>query len=415
MGTAVGSRPRLGLTRDLNTAIGETPQRTDWPGVFFALSIGVLAAYQQFKLPPVLPLLSENYGYDRLLAGGLMSAYAVAGLLLSIGVGRVLDSARGRWVVGSAFPLFLLGNAVCLAVPEIGTAMLGGRVLEGAGLAVISVAGPALAAQAAAPKDKPLAIALWATWMPIGQAMANLMAVPVLEDAQWTPLWWLAVALTVTIGAWALKRLSRAPAAPTVAAPPRTGTGKPSLSLPVILSSLTFMLWTVQYLAFTTWLPTFLVEERGLSLAEAALSQTISPLVLIPFNLLAGALVARGRSLPWLLAGSLVAQGLVWGIGPFVTGPAGFILLAIWGAAAGITATCLFSLPVALSSGAGASQAFGVLMTGRNVGVLVGPVLLAQALALWTRWSLSAQPFMAFSIVAAMGALWIGRYLRPLR
>lgn len=399
----------------MSAPAGEAEQHTDWAGVLFAVSIGVLAAYQQFKLPPVLPLLSETYGYDRLLAGGLMSAYAVAGLLLSIGIGRTVDTARGRWVIGSAFPLFLLGNAVCLSVPEIGSAMLGGRVLEGAGLAVISVAGPALAARAAAPRHKPLAIALWATWMPIGQAAANLIAVPVLDDGRWTPLWWVAIALTLATGGWALKRLSRAPAALAAMAPRPDATAKRGLSLPVALASLTFMLWTVQYLAFTTWLPTFLVEERGLSLAEAALSLTISPLVLIPFNLLAGALVARGRSLPWLLAGSLVAQGLVWGIGPFVTGPAGFGLLALWGAAAGITATCLFSLPVALSSGRGASQAFGVLMTGRNIGVLVGPVMLAQALALSGQWSLSAQPFMLFSIIAGGGALWIGRYLRPIR
>jgi hypothetical protein len=46
---------------------------TDWAGIAFGVSLASLAAYQQFKLPPVLPLLLEHYGYDRALAGSFMS------------------------------------------------------------------------------------------------------------------------------------------------------------------------------------------------------------------------------------------------------------------------------------------------------------------------------------------------------
>ena len=42
---------------------------TNWTAVGFGLALASLAAYQLFKLPPVLPVMLEAYGYDRVLAG----------------------------------------------------------------------------------------------------------------------------------------------------------------------------------------------------------------------------------------------------------------------------------------------------------------------------------------------------------
>ena len=52
-----------------------------------------MAAFQQFKLPPILPDLLTLYSYDRVFAGGLMSIYAVIGLLASLGLAAGLTFA----------------------------------------------------------------------------------------------------------------------------------------------------------------------------------------------------------------------------------------------------------------------------------------------------------------------------------
>lgn len=44
-----------------------------WKGVWFGVGIAAFAAYQQFKLPVVLPVLLEQYGYERALAGGFVA------------------------------------------------------------------------------------------------------------------------------------------------------------------------------------------------------------------------------------------------------------------------------------------------------------------------------------------------------
>ena len=69
------------------SAIRDTPLRVS--GIAYGLALAWFAAYQQFKLPVVLPVLLADYGYDRTLAGSFMSIYAVAGLALSMPFGRL--------------------------------------------------------------------------------------------------------------------------------------------------------------------------------------------------------------------------------------------------------------------------------------------------------------------------------------
>src|SRR5690606_36697564 len=52
--------------------------RTNWTGVTFGLSLAALVALQHYRLPPLLPSILAEYDYGRVLAGGLMSIYALA-------------------------------------------------------------------------------------------------------------------------------------------------------------------------------------------------------------------------------------------------------------------------------------------------------------------------------------------------
>ena len=80
---------------------------------------------------------------------------------------------------------------------------------------------------------------------------------------------------------------------------------------------------------------------------------------------------------------------------PFVgAGYDGLFSLIVNGMAAGVSTTCFFALSGALTiTTITSSEAFCVLMTGRNLGVLIGPLLLAQAIQIaggWGGWPLSS-------------------------
>ncbi len=82
--------------------------------------------------------------------------------------------------------------------------------------------------------------------------------------------------------------------------------------------------------------------------------------------------------------------------------------LIAYGIAAGVCTTCLFALPAVLAGqGPGAAPAFGVLMTGRNLGVLIGPVLLAQALKVTDGWDITVPIFGTLTTLALGLGLWL--------
>ena len=387
--------------------------RTNWTGVLFGLSLSFLAAFQLFKLPPVLPMLLEVYRYERTLAGAFMSVYALAGLSLSVLIGRLLERLGPARPVLAALGLMMAGNILVLLWPGQGLLVLGARTLEGVGFAVLAIAGPALANREASPRDLPLIIGLTATWIPAGQLAAGAMTPASLAMGAWQALWIAGLAASVLLGLWTvgLSRGGRVELGPpargtAAAAAARPFEGKVPVDL--LLAAAIFMLWSCQLFAYMTWLPQYLVEVHGLTVSRALAGYMLPVAVLLVFNLITGALLRAGVSLGPLMAAALAAQAAVWWLHPVIgSGWGGIAALTVYGIGAGITPTCLFALPSAIAGARQATRAFGVLMTGRNLGVLVGPVLLAQAFELAGSWRVSSPIFGSLTALAVAIAMML--------
>ena len=94
----------------------------------------------------------------------------------------------------------------------------------------------------------------------------------------------------------------------------------------------------------------------------------------------------------------------------------GVASLIVYGVSSGITPVCLFALPSAILGGARVDgRAFGIIMTGRNMGILAGPMLLAQAVAMDADWSLVWPLYGGATLLAAGGTVYLGRLLNQLR
>src|SRR4051812_23883895 len=148
---------------------------TDWSRVASGVTLGPFCAYQQFKLPPILPDFLARYPHDPVTAAGFMSVYALVGLLVSAPIGRRLDQHIGRGIA-VLLGLTVIGITVALAAPQSGPAMLVSRGIEGLAFAIGGIAGPAIATAAARPRDLPLVTGLLAGWIPMGQIAAALLA-----------------------------------------------------------------------------------------------------------------------------------------------------------------------------------------------------------------------------------------------
>ncbi len=384
----------------------------------FGLALGWLAAFQLFKLPVVLPVLLENYAYDRALAGAFMSVYAIAGLALSVWLGRHFSAKQPFGALWCALTLFAAGNATMLIAPRAGLLVLGGRAVEGVGFAILAIAGPVLANAHASPRQLPLVIGVTATWIPAGQIAATVLAPGALAVGGWRAMWYAALLATAAMALWCL-RLDARPAAVAPAPPARNADhlSRVDERRNLALAAAVFMLWACQYFAYMTWLPQYLVDVYAMT-AGAAMGGYVVPVALVlMFNLVTGLALRRGVRPAWLMSAALVAQCAVWWAMPLThTVAGGIVSLAAYGIAAGIVPTCLFAMPHAIVAGTRhTAGAFGVIMTGRNLGVLVGPIALAEAFKLSGNWQLAAPVFGTLTSLAALIALGLAWRIHALR
>ncbi|HEY5599022.1 MAG TPA: MFS transporter, partial [Kiloniellales bacterium] len=386
-----------------------TANRSPWTGVAFGLSLAYFAAYQQFKLPPVLPMLLQTYGYDRVLAGGFMSVYAAAGLILSLPLARLFERFGILSPLIAALVFMIAGSGIGLIVPENGWLVLAGRGLEGIGFAVLAMAGPVLANANATARQLPFVAGLSASWIPIGQLGATAAAPAAFAGPGWQALWWLGIGGALALALWAGSLHNRR--AITFASP-RSAAGQSSAlrhRVSLILTGAAFMIFSGQYYAYMTWLPQYLVEVHGLSPSLAVLGYTVAPATLIATNLVLGVVLRSGVPLGPLLAVGMASQAAVWWLLPVTGGGGGGVVsLVVYGIGAGVVPTCLFAVP-SLLAGAGRppAAAFGIIMTGRNLGVLVGPVLLALAFESSGSWDVASPIFGTLTTLGLGVCVWL--------
>ena len=394
--------------------------RTRWAEIGFGMLIAVTAAYQQFKLPPVLPLLLDRYAYPPVVAGAFMSIFAIAGLALSPFLGsRMHRFGVGRYI-WVALGLFGIATIIALTVPDRSAAMLAARGLEGVGFAILAIAAPTVIMRSAAPHHAAIAAGLIATWIPMGQLVAVFAAAAGGAYGGWRMLWWLGLGGTVAAGLWmAVKGPSSSAGPQPSAGSPGTDPGanpgqrqRQRQATGLIIASAVFCLWSTQFIAFMTWLPSFLVQVHGMTYDDAVWAYAVPISVLLAWNLITGLLLRRGAPLVGLLCSGLAIQAAVWGIAPGLQGGGlAAACLVIYGAGAGITPTCLFSLPAAIRGpGSSGAKDFAWLMTGRNLGVLVGPILLARLAVESGSWSQAQAVFAVIAAVTVAVAFSLRRY-----
>ena len=389
--------------------------RNHWTGIAFGVGIACFAAYQQFKLPVVLPVLLDSYGYDRTLAGACMSVYALAGLLLSVYTGRLLERRGAAVPVAAGMAIMLAGTLLSLLAPENGWLMLLGRGLEGVAFAMLAVCGPVIANASAAPRQVPIVVGLTAMWIPVGQLSATALAPLALALHDWSLLWWAGAAGCVAFMVWTLglRRL------PPLAAAPATGAAqRPAFSHAergaLTIAAVIFGVWSGQYFAFMTWMPQYMVEVHRLGVSSALTGYVVPVVLVVVFNLVTGAALRAGFSLGVMLAAGIAAQAVAWWCLPLAGAQWwGVSLLIVYGVSAGIVPACLFGTPGAVTKASGrTAAAFGYIMTGRNLGVLIGPVLLAQIVKSTGAWDGTWPVFGVLTTSAFVLAVVLARRLR---
>jgi MFS family permease len=173
----------------------------------------VVAPFNQYKVPPLIPLLMEAFQINLTQAGLLMSSIAVVGLVLALPAGLILQRFGPRVTVLAAMGSLAAGASLGGLSTSFST-LLVSRVLEGVGFGLIGVAAPATIAMWFPPSKQGGPMGIWATWVPLGSIFMYNLAPQMADRYGWQSVWWIGLIFALVMVVLSALLLRRPPAGP---------------------------------------------------------------------------------------------------------------------------------------------------------------------------------------------------------
>jgi predicted MFS family arabinose efflux permease len=391
--------------------MSEQPEaHTRWGVVALVVGVGIVAALQMGKVAGALPRIRDDLGLDLVAAGWLVSIFSVIGASAGMLAGLIADRVGRREVLLGAVVLIMMGSYGT----DDATMLFVGRVIEGCGFVAIVAVAPALVVSATAPADRGLALAIWTVYLPVGLA-AMIVGAPAFLDAvgDWRDLWHanglLAAAMLAAVAVG-----TRGLGEPNAGAQPApwTAVRRVVLRPRSYLVAVPFACYSLNFLAVSAFLPTFLIERRGATPAEAGALVAAAIVCNALGNLVAGAIMRRGVR-PWAVSAvGCAAMGAVsLGIFPEVLPGAlrQVFAMAFLFFGGFVAPSVLASAARHAPSPALVGTAMGMTMQLVSVGHLLGPPALAAVVAASGSWEAGAVLTSALCTIGVAAALALRR------
>lgn len=390
---------------------------------------GVCAALHVGKLPPALPVLQDALGITLVQAGFLLSAVQIASMTLGLAVGLSADSLglRRSMLVGLGLLSFA---SISGGFVDDAQSLLLLRALEGLGFLLVVMPAPALIRRTVDASQLSGRMGWWGTYMPTGSALALLLGPWVIAGLNWSAWWWLlgAVAAFAFVAVWlcvpdvhasapavhaSVPAAALAPPTPTQGMAGQTWPQRLVLTLKKPgpwLVSLTFAVYSSQWLAVVGFLPT-VYAELGLTAGVAGVLSACVALANVSGNIMSGRLLQRGWPAQRLMQLGFATMTLgavgayaVWQ-GEGLPTSLRFACVVMYSAVGGLIPGTLFSCALRLAPSEGTvSTTVGYMQQLSALGQFLGPPLVAWVAASaggwqWT-WAVTATLSLAGAVLA---------------
>lgn len=398
-------------------AAAPAAQKTPVLRVTLVILCGIVVALNVGKIPPSLPSIRDELMLGLVAAGIVVSALNVIGATIGSFIGMLIDRIGARRMVGGALLAAAAGNAVG-ALAHAPSLLIAGRLIEGLAFILTLSASPVLLQRLAAPKDRGLVMGFWGTFLPVASAIAVASAPSLLHLGGWRLVW-------TILGATALAALAiyalvemKSPE-PAHGGPAKLADLGRAWRTPALLwLGLAFAGFSFNYIGVLSFLPTWLIESQGLPLWVGAA-------VTIPYalgnavgNITGGMLLRRGVSPARLIAVAAVVTGVL-SLVAFLPGtPAALRIAAVivFGSLGGwIPVSAFHTAPRLAPEPRLAGAAMGLVVQMLNVGTLLGPIALTNAVDAAGDWSAAAGVLLLGAVLSLVAGLALTPHARALK
>ena len=278
------------------------------------------------------------------------------------------------------------------------------RFFEGVGFLAVVVAAPSIIGRATGGRARRVALGLWPAYMPAGVSLMMLAAPLAINSGGWRALW-ISVAVVAMLGTVAMWVFGENPSAE------QSSTYRPSESQNVRVAILQpgpwfigacFALYGMQLYAVITWMPTFMIDERGFS---PTLAGALTAVIVVGNgvgNLLGGLLLHRGAAAGTMIVVSGVMMTL-FAFGMFaISLPeiARYLCSILLCGVGGVIASAAFAtVPSFAASPGQLGIVNGILVQASNIAQFAGPVGLAICVANFGGWESAVWAFIGVNVL----------------
>jgi len=377
--------------------------QSSWPRIWVAFLAGCVAAFQIGKTFASLTLIIDELSLSLIQAGLILSLFSLIAAIAGAGFGLLSDRIGHLRMALTGLALSAAGSFLGALVSSIELLLLS-RLLEGFGFILAIAALPSLISRSASDSDRPLAMGLWGAFMPAGIGLSMLITPLLVDWHGWRGLW---NDVGIMLLLWAVVLylgFRRSPPQPGIRLNTAEFIGS-ILRLGPLLVVAGFVCYSSLYQSLTAFLPTMLVTDYDIVLAQAARFGAFVVVGNIIGNVGAGWLISRGFR-PWkLLTISFLAMGLFASLvfstatDPALKIVAGFLFSAFGGMFPGTA----FVLAARYSpSPSQMALMAGFMLQGAGIGQTIGPLMVSSVVEYFSDWN------MANLVVIAMAGIGLG-------
>lgn len=271
----------------------QTTNTERWLAFAALFLFGFTASCNLFKASPIMPVLGSALGIDAAMIGLIMTFYSIAAVVFAPIGALVMRKVGVKFMVVASCIIMIIGTLISWLAGDNAAIFFTGRAIEGVAYGLICVCGPNILPRLFPRKQMGMAVGIWSQWIPCGTIIAFFTA-PVIFDA--TGAWqniWLATLILEVIALIGLVVFVKMPAKNenTIVAGNADVEAKHGKQFPAsgfVVCGI-FLIWVYVYVVNINGMyPTFLMEEKGMSMFDASMLPNWLAIITIPLGIVAG-------------------------------------------------------------------------------------------------------------------------------
>lgn len=169
---------------------------TAWLIVIIAFLGGLALASAQNKVPPVIDVVMLDFAIGETDAGWLTSVFTIMGMITALPASWLLERFGAKKIGVISLACCAVGCAVGAFCTEFWQLLLT-RVIEGVGVGMIAVVGPAIIAMWFPAEKRGLPMGVWGSWMMASQTILFFFGGGIAANWGWQGVWWFVFILCV--------------------------------------------------------------------------------------------------------------------------------------------------------------------------------------------------------------------------